>query len=123
MSGQPDELGSTRTGLRTEKVVVQALEHAGLAQSQETAVGPPPAQRRRASVRKAVAGLGVLGAVAAGGGIAIQTSAPPHRGAARARPPQPTPPRPGDPRAPPAPPAGGWGDGPPVAFPPLAPAL
>ncbi len=75
MAEQLGDIVTTRTGPRAERVVVQALEHAGLVATQEAAAGAPPAQRRRASVRRAVAGLGFLGVVAAGGGAAIQAAA------------------------------------------------
>src|SRR5258708_30072902 len=75
MAEQARGIVTSGTGLWAERVGVQAREHAGLVAAQEAAAGAPPAQRRRASVRRAVAGLGFLGVVAAGGGAAIQAAA------------------------------------------------
>jgi serine/threonine-protein kinase len=75
MAEQLADIATTRTGLRGERIVAQGLQLLGLAEGPESASGAPPAQRTRASVRRAVAGLGALGLIAAGGGIAIETSA------------------------------------------------
>ncbi len=123
MAEQLDEFATTRTGLRGEKLVVQALEHAGLAASSGAAAGPAPAQRRRASVRRAVAGLAVLGAVAVAGGAAIQTAATHDGEAAGARPLELTPAGPGYLRVLAAPWAEVWVDGQRVDFTPFARAI
>jgi serine/threonine-protein kinase len=120
MAEQLDEFVTTRTGLRCEKVVVQALEHAGLVPSQEASAGPPPAQRRRASVQRAVAGLAFLGAVTVAGGVAIQTSTTHDGEAAGARPLELTPAGPGYLRVLAAPWAEVWVDGQRVDFTPFA---
>ncbi|HTQ43199.1 MAG TPA: serine/threonine-protein kinase [Polyangiaceae bacterium] len=86
MAEQLEELATARSGLRVESLVVQALEHAGLVAVDEAHAAVPPRARRRASVRRAVAGLAVLGAIAVGGGIAVQTTAPREGRAAGARP-------------------------------------
>jgi eukaryotic-like serine/threonine-protein kinase len=122
MAEQLEEIVLTRTGLRGERVVAQALEHAGLA-PRDTAVEPPPAQRRRASVRKSVAGLSLLGAIAVGGGVAIQTTATHDGEAAGARPLELTPPNPGYLRVLAAPWAEVWVDGQRVDFTPFARAI
>ncbi len=123
MAEQLEEIVTTRTGLRGERVVVQALEHAGLVPSQEATVGAPPALRRRASVRRAVAGLGVLGAIAVGGGVAIQESATHAGETAGARPLELTPAGPGFLRVLAAPWAEVWIDGQRVDFTPFARAI
>ncbi len=71
-----EELELARTGLRTEALVVQALEHAGLLPRREDGGPQAPRERARASVRRAVVGLAVLSAVAVGGGGALQATAP-----------------------------------------------
>ena len=75
LAEQLEELAYSRTGLRGEPLVVQALAHAGLVSAGEPASAVVPRRSKRASVRQAVVGLAVLGAVAVGGGIALQTSA------------------------------------------------
>jgi serine/threonine-protein kinase len=70
-----EELASARSGLRSEELVVRALEHAGLVPPREGAGEAAPRERGRASVRRAIAGLAVLGALAVAGGIVLQTTA------------------------------------------------
>jgi serine/threonine-protein kinase len=123
MADQLDELVATRTGLRGEKVVVQALEHARLVPSPVSAVDAPPAQRRRASVRRAVAGLATLGALAAAGAVTIQVSATHDGEAAGARPLELAPAGPGYLRVLAAPWAEVWVDGQRVDFTPFARAI
>jgi serine/threonine-protein kinase len=95
MAEQLADIATTRTGLRGERIVAQGLQLLGLAEGQESASGAPPAQRTRASVRRAVAGLGALGLIAAGGGVAIETSATHDGETAGARPLELTPTGPG----------------------------
>jgi len=71
---QLEELALARTGLRGEPLVVQALEHAGLVSASVPASAVPAERSKRASVRRAVGGLAVLGAVAVAGGIALQAT-------------------------------------------------
>jgi serine/threonine-protein kinase len=75
MAQQLEELATARSGLRREQLVVRALEHAGLVAASPTDGARAPAQSRRASVRRAIAGLAVLGAAAVIGGGAIQATA------------------------------------------------
>jgi eukaryotic-like serine/threonine-protein kinase len=70
-----EELADARSGLRSEELVVRALEHAGLVPPREGAGEAAPRERARASVRRAIAGLAVLGCVAVGGGIVLQATA------------------------------------------------
>jgi hypothetical protein len=123
MADQLEEIATSRTGLRSDRLVIQALEHAGLAEPSEAASGPPPAQRRRASVQRAIAGLAFLGAVAVGGGAAIQASATRDGEAAGARPLELTPPSPGFLRVLATPWAEVWVDGQRVDFTPFARAI
>jgi hypothetical protein len=123
MAEQLDEFAATRTGLRADKLVVQALEYAGLVASSEAAAGPAPAQRRRDSVRRAVAGLAALGVVAMVGGVAIQTAATHDGDAAGAKPLELTPSTPGYLRVLAAPWAEVWVDGQRVDFTPFARAI
>jgi serine/threonine-protein kinase len=86
LAEQLEELTEARSDLPGEKLVVQALEHAGLVTPADTSSASVPRISKRASVRRAVAGLAVLGAVAIGGGIALQTSAPREGRAAGSKP-------------------------------------
>jgi serine/threonine-protein kinase len=86
MAEQLEELATARSGLRVERLVVRALEHGGLVAVDEAHAAVPPRARRRASVRRAIAGLAVLGTVAVGGGIAVEATAPREGRAAGARP-------------------------------------
>jgi serine/threonine-protein kinase len=74
LAEQLEELTEARTDLPGERLVVQALEHAGLVAVSEASSTAAPRASKRASVRRAIAGLAVLGAVAVGGGIALQTT-------------------------------------------------
>jgi eukaryotic-like serine/threonine-protein kinase len=74
LADQLEELAFSRTGLRGEPLVVQALTHAGLVSASEPASAVTPPRSKRASVRQAVVGLAVLGTVAVAGGIALQTT-------------------------------------------------
>jgi serine/threonine-protein kinase len=75
LAEQLDELLLSRSGMRGDKLVVHALEEAGLVSAPELGGAEVPRESKRASVRRAVAGLAVLGAVAIGGGIALQATA------------------------------------------------
>ncbi len=75
MAEQLEEFARARSGLRSEKLVVNALEHAGLVAPRAAEGTRAPAQSRRASVRRAIAGLAVLGGAAVVGGTAIQATA------------------------------------------------
>jgi len=70
-----EELADARSGLRSEELVVRALEHAGLVPPREGSGEAAPRERARASVRRAIAGLAVLGGVAVAGGIVLQATA------------------------------------------------
>ncbi len=70
-----EELASARSGLQNDELVVRALEHAGLVPPRESAGEAAPRERARASVRRAIAGLAALGALAVAGGIVLQTTA------------------------------------------------
>jgi hypothetical protein len=70
-----EDLATARSGLRSEELVVRALEHAGLVPLREGSSEAAPRERARASVRRAIAGLAVLGAAAVAGGIVLQATA------------------------------------------------
>jgi serine/threonine-protein kinase len=72
---QLEELVSASWGLRSDRLVVRALEHAGLASASDVGEVAAPKQSLRASVRRAIAGLAVLGGVAVFGGAALQATA------------------------------------------------
>jgi serine/threonine-protein kinase len=61
--------------MRGDKLVVDALEQAGLVTAPEAGGAATPRESKRASVRRAVAGLAVLGGIAVAGGIALQATA------------------------------------------------
>jgi hypothetical protein len=86
MAEQLEELAEARSGLRVDELVVRALEHAGLVSASDTAVAVTPRIRARAPVRRAIAGLGVLGSLAIAGGVALQITAHREGQAAGARP-------------------------------------
>jgi serine/threonine-protein kinase len=90
-----EELADSRSGLRSEELVVRALEHAGLVPAREGAGEAAPRQRARASVRRAVSVLAALGAVAIAGGVALQAAAHREGQSAGARPLELLPPAPG----------------------------
>jgi serine/threonine-protein kinase len=95
MAEQLEELATARSGLRSERLVVQALEHAGLVSPSDAGDAAAPARIKRASVRRAVAGLAVLGATAVFGGAFLQTTAHREGESAGARPLELAPPSPG----------------------------
>jgi hypothetical protein len=74
MAEQLEEFATAHSGLRSEKLVVNALEHAGLV-PRTTQGTRAPALSRRASIRRAIAGLAVLGGAAVVGAAAIQATA------------------------------------------------
>jgi serine/threonine-protein kinase len=86
LAEQLEELGEARTALDGEKLVVQALVHAGLVSPSDPAGAAAPRASKRASVRRAVAGLAALGGIAVAGGVALQAAAPPEGRAAGAQP-------------------------------------
>ena len=75
LAEQLEELTQARTGLRSEELVMRALEYAGLVAAREGADAIAPRVRARESVRRAIAGLAVIGVVAVAGGIAIEATA------------------------------------------------
>jgi len=75
MAEQLEEFARARSGLRSETLVVNALEHAGLVTPRAAEGTRAPAQTRRASVRRAVAGLAVIGGAAIVAAAAIQATA------------------------------------------------
>jgi serine/threonine-protein kinase len=75
LAEQLEELVEARTGLRGEALVVLALEEAGLVSPAEVGSSVAPRASRRASVRRSVAGLGVVGALVVIGGVALQATA------------------------------------------------
>ena len=75
LAEQLEELVQARTGLPREELVVRALEHAGLLPPREGTGAAAPRERARASVRRAIAGLGLIGLVAAAGGTLLEATA------------------------------------------------
>jgi len=75
MADRLEELASARTGVRPEALIVRALAHAGLGPRESAAGAAGPRRKQRLPVRRAVAGLAVLGGVAAAAGVALQLTA------------------------------------------------
>jgi eukaryotic-like serine/threonine-protein kinase len=95
MAERLEELAAARSGLRDDRLVVRALAQAGLATAGEGGTPAAPKRRERASVRRATAGIAVLGAVAIGGGGVLQATAHREGQTAGARPLELVPPSPG----------------------------
>jgi serine/threonine-protein kinase len=74
LANQLEELIDDRSGQRAPTLVVRALEHAGLVRPTETPAGNAPVRSRRASLRRAIAGLAGVGVVAVAGGALLQTT-------------------------------------------------
>ena len=123
MAEQLEELVEARTSERSERLVVAALEHAGLVSPVEAPSQAAVRPSLRASVRRAIAGLAVLGALAVVGGVVLQAAAPREGRAAGARPLELVPPKPGYLRVLVAPWAEVWVDGQPVDVTPFARAI
>jgi serine/threonine-protein kinase len=70
-----EELAGSRWEARTDRLVVGALEHAGLAATTDAQDAAATARSRSPSVRGAVIGLAVLGAFAIAGGVVLQAAA------------------------------------------------
>ena len=119
MAEQLDELVLARSGLHGEKLVARALEEAGLVETSLSGEAKRP-EGKRASVRRAIAGLGVLCAVAVVGGGFLQASARRDGQAAGARPLELVPPTPGFLRVLVTPWAEVWVDGQKIAVTPFA---
>jgi len=90
-----EELAASRSALPGDRLVVQALEHAGLVTASDAVSAEVPSRRKRASARRAIAGLAFLGGVAAVGGTLLQTTARREGEAAGAQPLELMPPSPG----------------------------
>jgi serine/threonine-protein kinase len=74
MAEQLDELVLARSGLHGERLIARALEEAGLVESSSSSETKAP-EGKRASVRRAIAGLVALGLLAVTGGGVLQASA------------------------------------------------
>jgi serine/threonine-protein kinase len=86
MAEQLEEVATARSGLPSEKLVVGALEHAGLISPQPTEGMRAPARSRRATVRRAITGLAVLGCTIGVSAGTIQSTAKREGEAAGTRP-------------------------------------
>ncbi len=95
MAVELEELVTARSDLRGETLLVQALESAGLVSPSEAADGAVPARRKRASLRRAIVGLAVLGAACAAGASVLQVTTDRGGESAGARPLDLLPPSPG----------------------------
>ncbi|HEY4012188.1 MAG TPA: serine/threonine-protein kinase [Polyangiaceae bacterium] len=70
-----EELTAARSTLSRDRIVVQTLAHAGLVPAEEATRVDAPKRRERASVRRAGAGIAVLGLAAVAGGVVLQATA------------------------------------------------
>ncbi len=86
LAEQLEERVAARAGLPVELLVVRALEHAGLAPPAEGKGADAPSERARASIRRAIAGLGLLGGLVVGSGAVLQATAHGDAQSAGARP-------------------------------------
>ncbi|MGD0677012.1 MAG: serine/threonine-protein kinase [Polyangiaceae bacterium] len=86
MAEQLEAVAVDRSGLRAEPLVVRALEEAGLVTPSEGDPARAPLRAKRASLRRAVGGLCLLGAVAVAGGAMLQATAHGHGESAGAAP-------------------------------------
>jgi serine/threonine-protein kinase len=75
LADQLEDLALSRWGARGDRLVVRALEQAGLVTAAGSTGTTAPKRSKRASVRRATAGLAMLGAAAMAGGAVLQTSA------------------------------------------------
>ncbi len=118
-----EALLSARSDLRGDDIVVQALEHAGLTRAPDASGAAAPTRSKRASVRRAIAGLAAIGMAAAAGGGVVQSTAHRSGEAAGARPLELVPPSPGFLRVLASPWAEVWVDGQRVDVTPFARAI
>jgi serine/threonine-protein kinase len=86
MADRLEELAAARSGLRSDALIVHALELSGLVSPAQGRGPVAPARRKRGSVRRAIAGLATLGALAVGSGAVIQTASRREGESAGARP-------------------------------------
>jgi serine/threonine protein kinase len=70
-----EELSSPGSGLHGDRLVMRALENAGLVTPPEAGPKAAPRRRRRSSLRPALLGLFVLGGAAIGVGVLLQAKA------------------------------------------------
>ena len=82
MAERLEELTAARSGLSQERLVIQALAHAGLVPPEEAVNVGAPKRRKRASMKRAGAGIVALGLAAVIGGAVLQATA--HRDGQRA---------------------------------------
>jgi hypothetical protein len=75
MAERLEDLTAARSGLRGDKLVVRALAHAGLATAENVGTAAAPKTKERTSVRRAIAGIAVIGAAAVAGGGTLQATA------------------------------------------------
>ena len=75
MAVELEALVTARSDLRGETLLIRALESAGLVAPSEAGEGAVPTRRKRASLRRAIAGLAVLGVAVAAGGSVLQATA------------------------------------------------
>ena len=69
-----EEFVSLRSGLRGDKLVVVALEHAGLTNASTSGGAAPAKENKRAPVRKAALGLAILSTIAVASGVLLQAT-------------------------------------------------
>jgi eukaryotic-like serine/threonine-protein kinase len=70
MAEQLEELATVGPGLRGDRLVLKALEHAGVVRMAEAEQATPAGRRRRFSAARAAGGLAILGAgIVLGGGV------------------------------------------------------
>ena len=123
LADQLEELVEARSRVRGPKLVVRALEHAGLVAAPEAQGATSRSESPRSAVRRAILGLAVLGALAIAGGTTLQLTSTREGQAAGARPLELVPASPGYLRVLATPWAEVWVDGQNVAVTPFARAV
>lgn len=75
LAEQLEELATVGAGLRGDRLVLRALQHAGVVRLVEAEPEAPAGRRRRAWAARGVAGLAILGAATVFGGGVLQATA------------------------------------------------
>jgi serine/threonine-protein kinase len=75
MAEQLEELSTPRPGLSGDRLVIRALEHAGVVSPSAAGATAVPARYKQATLRRAIAGLVAIGVFACVGGGVLQSTA------------------------------------------------
>jgi serine/threonine-protein kinase len=78
MAEQLEELSTARAGLAGDRMVIRALAQVGVVNPPDAGASVVPARMKQETLRRAIAGLAAVGALAILGGAALQASAHRH---------------------------------------------